>query len=274
MNASDLIGAKRLTTSYLGSVAVSVTASGSPAYYRLRLALNTTDFHFLFANSSPVNPQAIIHGDAAHGISVNTATNGGSRVTMQSKKTVTMTSSAKNTGCTENRVGVVAIPAVFAEYEDGTRYMLTGPLPDPFLSTTARTRRQNSAWRPTTSAKLAFEHAGAPLKNPNEPATKEVVAAPIVPTETVPLAPVPITSPTQIPATDQTLQPEPTASPAVLSGKAETPILGNRTMDLKTLIEMANEAASKLREEGMQVDLRVEDGAIRGKVEVRHVEEF
>lgn len=241
MDVAALLHAKKIVSSRTCIIGVSVVAQGSPARFYVRTFLGTNEYSFLsesFAKKAPTL-RAEVNGNVALGLLINFTENAGRTIVAQSKSTSALSVVSRDLDATENRVPNAPIPAVLVEYEDGSRYLITAPLPDAYLSTKKREHRRDhpSVMR---SAQLAFEAAGAPLPLPG-------------------------------PVPDPAAEPAPPRETPALVGHAEASavrVAPIQTNDLREILEMLNSQIGVLRERGAEVVLRLEENRVRAHVSV------
>lgn len=259
MKVAELLPAKKLVSAKRTKVAISVTSAGH--FWRARMSLTTKDFEFLFGNQSAA-PRSEIYGSGPEGLIVQVHTHSGVKVTMTSKSTVACNFSCRDLAITENRVGSTNIEAVLVEYEDKTRYLLTAPLPDQFLATAVRKRREIEHTPPLKAALVGFEAAGGDLPETMRLVPPVHVDSPVKPEEKSATTVAPPAEP--VPPAEN--QPRPLVVAGTATGaENDQPRSLN---DLKDLLAMLTDQVEELKKTGTNVVLRVEDGVVKASVPV------
>jgi hypothetical protein len=270
MDPLTLLSAKKIVSAVKGETPLSIASYGSPVTFRVKVSLFQDAFKFLsdpLLRGSTHPPGALrvdYHGNAAQGIAFKFNINDGYKITQQSSTTSVFTLSARQLEAAENRVSGEMIQVVAVEYDDGSRYFITEPFPDRFLSTIKRVKRNNlehSNWQPP-AFREAFERAGVVLWKPKEPLIEEQQQQPLPP---------------PMESFVEDVAPAPQMMPAVITGKSDMP-LGLSvvdTKDLKDAIQMLNDEIDRVVKAGMQVRPRIDSGGhIRINVQVIYQEEL
>lgn len=271
MKAEQLLHAKTLTSVLPIKARLSATVQGGAASRstRMRFIINTEAFnHFYNPGRDGIHPRSDVYGDAYSGIILCLSPNGSAKVEQTTKTTVYLAFSAKAVAAVENAVAGVEIDAVIATYDDGSKYMLTGPLPDQFLATAVKERRRKDPeFRPLKAAQIAFDHAH--VKMPElHPGRSQPAAEPLVPIEQ---RAVPETAQRVETPASQTASHVEAAAGTIAADFFDKFKDGAKSItDIGDMLTMLNAEAERLRETGSATVLfRIDDaGKIRASAEV------
>lgn len=268
MKAEELLHTKQLKSVLPIKARLSSTIQGGYST-RLRLIVATDAFKHLYnPGRDGINPRSDVYGDAYSGLILCLSPQGASKVEQTTKTTVYLSFAAKTIASAENAVPATEIDAVIAIYEDGSRYLLTGPLPDQFLATSVRERRRRDEnFRPLKAAAIAFDFANIKLPDLHPGRAPAAVEEPKK-IETV----------AKTPAPPQALSPAPlaathveTASGAIAEDFFDRFKDGAKSItDIGEMLKMLNAEAIRLRETGSaKIEFRVDEkGEVRASASV------
>lgn len=280
MKTVELLASKRIVSVRPVNVGCSISAQGGQSKsWRFRVAVLNDTFSWLYEpmNGAPA-PRMLVEGDGRFGLVVSLTRNSGNAMTA-GKSLIAAAFSARDLGLALNRTDYDTVVFIAVEFEDGTRYLVGPPLPDPFLSTEERQRRARKPLEFTgvyvkTYEELYGEHPSAKSTKQTSTTTKEVETLRIEATvDQLPPAPEPTPEPTAAPDTAPVDLPVVEATtPDRLAALSRAPI---QVGDLKELLAMFNDQVKQIRESGANVDLRVdENGQVRGRLQVIYQEDL
>jgi hypothetical protein len=275
MKPLELLGTKKITSVKPARLVASITVQGSGGAWRFRLSLATETFNWLFDSvGGATAPRGLIQGTAEEGLLVSLTRSGGVAI-VSGKSTVAISIAARYVESTESKVVGTPIECFCIELEGSDRYLITEPLADVFLSSSKKDKRKREPLRSRLFEKAweAYHHVpppprGAPLTAPTAATVEppkaseppKVVEPPKAP-EPVAAAPPPVV-PEPVPETTH-LAALPTTA------RAMGMIPQKSVADLKEFIDVLNTQVKELREQGADIDLRVDpDGLVRARLQV------
>lgn len=269
MKLEELLHVKALTS--VLPIKARLSSNNQNNSVRMRLIIGTDAFKILYnPGKDGISPRSDTYGDAYSGLIVCLSPQGSAKVDQNTKSTVYFNFTAKAVAAVENAVASTEIDAVIATYEDGTKYLLTGPLPDNFLATSVRERRRkDEQFRPLKAAVIAFDYAKLkmPDLHPGRPTTEEVTPQKIETTAQPPATPL-VSEPPAPPAPSAHIE---TATGAIASDFFDKFKDGAKSInDIGEMLKMLNAEAERLRETGAaNIAFRVDgEGQVRASAQV------
>lgn len=279
MKTPELLGTKKITRVLPAKLGLSISPVSSGGSWRFRVAILTDAFSFL---AEPLNtavaPRAVIEGDASNGLIISLTRHTGNSVSAQ-KSTVAFTQSCRSINAVESKVSQDNVDGLLIEVDGGDRYLITGPLPDKYLSTATREKRAKSgkiSYPVYLNARDVFDALHPPKITPVtvetvkretpamtcRPSTPEVTPTPVETIKRPELAEA--TPPPTIEAPPPTIEappPEPVVSQTVMT-HAPRPV-----KDLKDALDLFNDQVQQFRGDGAQVELYIDnDGMVRARL--------